>query len=80
MKKKLFNLMALLMVTSMLLTACGSSAKPVAMPKELNVWITWGDNPQQLQALFDKFGQANNVKVIVTAPVDQDNILPALTG
>jgi len=78
MKKKLFNLMALLMVASMLLVACGAAAP--GAPKELNVWITWGDNPQQLQALFDKFGQANGVKVIVTAPVDQDKILPALTG
>ncbi len=85
MKNNVFKLIVVAAIASMLLAACGGAAatpKPAAvtMPKEMNVWITWGDNPQQLQALFDKFGQANNVKVIVTAPVEQDKILPALTG
>src|SRR5262245_65519721 len=85
MKNKLFKMLALFAVASMLLVACGgaqvATEKPAApMPKELNVWITWGDNPQQLQSLFDKFGQANGTKVIVTAPVEDDKILPALTG
>ncbi len=85
MKNNLFKLIVVAAIASMLLAACGGAAatpKPAAvtMPKEMNVWITWGDNPQQLQTLFDKFGQANNVKVTVTAPVEQDKILPALTG
>lgn len=46
----------------------------------LRVWITWGDNPAQLQGLFDKYGKANNVKVEVTAPVTDDKVLAALTG
>jgi len=78
MKNNLFKIIAVLAVASMLLAACGP--KQAAAPKELNVWITWGDNPQQLQTLFDKFGSANAIKVIVTAPVDQDKILPALSG
>lgn len=46
----------------------------------LRVWITWGDNPAQLQGLFDQYGKANNVKVEVTAPVEDDKVLAALTG
>src|SRR5512142_3277384 len=85
MKNKLFGMLSLFAIASMLLVACGGGQVPTEkaaapMPAQLNVWITWGDNPQQLQALFDKFGQANNVKVVVTAPVEQDKILPALTG
>src|SRR5512138_3298880 len=84
MKNNLSKLVTLLATAAMFLAACGGAAPAtqaqVSMPKQLNVWITWGDNPQQLQALFDKFGQANNVKVVVTAPVEDDKILPALSG
>ncbi len=78
MKKKLFNLMALLMVASMLLAACGAATP--APPKELQVWIEWGDNPAQLQTLFDKYTALTGIKVVVTAPVDTTLFLPALTG
>jgi multiple sugar transport system substrate-binding protein len=80
MKNNLFKLMTLLVTASVLLAACGGQPAAAPAPKELNVWITWGDNPQQLQALFDKYGTANGVKIIVTAPVEDDKVLPALTG
>jgi multiple sugar transport system substrate-binding protein len=48
--------------------------------KILRVWISWGDNPAQLQGLFDQYGEKNNIKVEVTAPVENDKILAALTG
>src|SRR5512134_3140147 len=81
MKNNLSRIIAWFAMTSMLLAACGSPAtEQPAAPTELNVWITWGDNPQQLQELFDKYGNANGIKVIVTAPVEEDKILPALTG
>ena len=35
----------------------------------LQFWITWGDNPAQIQALFDQYGEANGVTVQVNAPV-----------
>ncbi len=76
MNRKLYPLFGLLVAIVMLVTSCG----PRAADNTLNVWITWGDNPAQLQALFDKFGEANGYKVIVTAPVEEDKILPALTG
>ncbi|MBX3014984.1 MAG: ABC transporter substrate-binding protein [Caldilineaceae bacterium] len=46
----------------------------------LQVWITWGDNPAQIQALFDQYGAANNVRVEVNAPVDTDKVIAALAG
>ncbi len=49
-------------------------------PAELQVWIEWGDNPAQLQALFDKYTAQSGIKVVVTAPVETDKFLPALTG
>ena len=76
--KKLYSLLCVLMALSMLLTACGG-AKP-AEPKVLNVWIQWGDNPQQIQTLFDKYTAKTGIKVVVTAPLEEDKILPALTG
>ncbi len=49
-------------------------------PTEMHVWITWGDNPAQLQSLFNKYGKANGIKVIVNAPVDEDKVVAALSG
>ncbi len=46
----------------------------------LRVWIMWGDNPAQIQELFNRFGDANGVTVEVTAPVEADKILTALSG
>jgi multiple sugar transport system substrate-binding protein len=76
MNKNLFSKISLLVAVIIMVTACG----PKPADNTLNVWITWGDNPAQLQALFDKFGDANGYQVIVTAPVEEDKILPALTG
>jgi beta-glucosidase/6-phospho-beta-glucosidase/beta-galactosidase len=70
MYKKLFNILNLLIVTSMLLTACGGGNQPVEV-KTLRVWIQWGDNPQQIQTLFDKYTKETGVKVKVTAPLEQ---------
>lgn len=75
--KKVFGLLGILMILSMLLSACGS--KPVE-PTVLRVWIQWGDNPQQIQTLFDKYTAETGIKVEVTAPLETDKILPSLTG
>jgi multiple sugar transport system substrate-binding protein len=75
--KKLYGLLCILIAASMLLAACG--AKP-ADENVLRVWIQWGDNPKQIQELFDKYTAETGVKVEVTAPIDEDKILPALTG
>ena len=49
-------------------------------PELLRVWIQWGDNPQQIQELFDKYTAETGIKVEVTAPLEDDKILPSLTG
>lgn len=77
MNKKLFSVLSVLLVISMLLTACGSGT---AEQKVLRVWIQWGDNPKQIQELFDKYTAETGIKVEVTAPLEDDKILPALTG
>ena len=55
MNKKIFSVLSFLLVLSMLLTACGAAEEPAATDKVLHVWIQWGDNPQQIQELFDKY-------------------------
>jgi len=76
-KNKVYHVVCLLVLAAILLTACGG--KP-AEGKVLRVWIQWGDNPQQLQELFDRYGEEAGIKVEVTAPLEEDKILPSLTG
>jgi multiple sugar transport system substrate-binding protein len=88
--KKLFVLITIVMILSMLLSACGApatqtpaTAAPATAapaPELLRVWIQWGDNPQQIQTLFDKYTAATGIKVEVTAPLAEDKLLPSLTG
>ena len=82
MKTKLFKMLAVFAAASMLLAACGAGAanEAPAETKVLRVWIQWGDNPQQIQTLFDKYTAETGIKVEVTAPLEEDKILPALTG
>jgi multiple sugar transport system substrate-binding protein len=83
MAKKIFTISSLLIITSMLLAACGGAAPTATAasePEVLRVWIQWGDNPQQLQSLFDKYTAETGIKVEVTAPLEEDKILPSLTG
>ncbi|RME82461.1 MAG: ABC transporter substrate-binding protein [Caldilineae bacterium] len=51
-----------------------------AAPETMRVWITWGDNPAQLQELFNRYGEANNVQIQVNAPVDDEKVIAALSG
>jgi multiple sugar transport system substrate-binding protein len=78
MKKVLWKLTAVLLLASMILAACGTPAAEET--KVLRVWIQWGDNPQQIQELFDKYTAETGIKVEVTAPIEDDKVLPALTG
>jgi multiple sugar transport system substrate-binding protein len=77
--KKVFGLLSVLMTLSMLISACGGSNAATDV-KVLRVWVQWGDNPAQIQTLFDKYTAETGIKVEVTAPLADDKILPALTG
>jgi multiple sugar transport system substrate-binding protein len=79
MNKKILSVLSLVLVSSMLLSACGGGSAATD-EKVLRVWIQWGDNPQQIQELFDKYTAETGIKVEVTAPLEDDKILPALTG
>ena len=80
-RKQLWLFFSLIAIASMLLASCGGKpAGSAAQPKQLNVWIQWGDNPAQLQTLFDKYTTQSGIKVVVSAPLEEDKILPALTG
>jgi multiple sugar transport system substrate-binding protein len=91
--KRMYQILSVLLLLSMLAACGGQPATGDQQPtagseqpagdsgtKPLRVWIQWGDNPQQLQALFDKYTALTGVKVEVTAPLAEDKILPALTG
>lgn len=60
--------------------AAATEVKPAGEKPIMRVWIEWGDNPAQLQELFNKYGNANNVTVEVNAPVETDKIIAALSG
>ncbi len=79
MNKKIFTLLSMFVVLSMVLAACGGSGQAEEVTT-LRVWIQWGDNPQQIQTLFDKYTAETGIKVEVTAPLEVDKIIPALTG
>jgi multiple sugar transport system substrate-binding protein len=68
-------LISVLVLFALLMVSCGGADEDV-----LRVWITWGDNPKQIQELFDKYGEQAGIKIEVNSPVDEDKILPALTG
>lgn len=88
------GVMGVVLALAMVLSACAPVAQaPAAQPaaeeapaaaaeeqRVLRVWITWGDNPAQLQALFNKYGEANNVRVEVNSPVDDDKVIAGLSG
>jgi len=58
------------------------SSEPTTQPEEgiLDVWVTWGDSPEQLQTLFDRFGQSKDIAVRVTTQVREAPLLEAMTG
>lgn len=75
--RPLFVLASLMVILTMLVAGCAPAEPEVPT---LRVWITWGDNPAQIQALFDRYGEANGVRVEVTAPVEVDQVLTALSS
>jgi multiple sugar transport system substrate-binding protein len=56
--------------------------EPETQPQEgvLDVWVTWGDSPEQLQLLFDRFSESNGISVQVTTQVREDDLMETMTG
>ena len=89
--KRVCSLLSLLVILA-LLAACAPAGTPTAVtgenppvvsgdkPEKLRVWIQWGDNPAQIQGLFDKYTEKSGIPVEVNAPVEPDKILAALSG
>jgi len=65
-----------------LVVACGKAKGPaeIEQPEVMRVWITWGDDPTQIQALFNQYGEANNIKIEVNSPVEDDKVIAGLSG
>ena len=58
------------------------SGGSAAQPSEgvVDVWVTWGDKSDQLQALFDRFSRASGIPVRVESRTGSDDLLEALDG
>jgi multiple sugar transport system substrate-binding protein len=54
----------------------------LAQPSEgvIDVWATWGDGPEQLQALFERYEGSSQVPVKVTTRIRSDDLLESLAG
>jgi multiple sugar transport system substrate-binding protein len=54
----------------------------LAQPSEgvIDVWATWGDDPQQLQALLDRYHGSSQRPVRVTTRIRSDDLLESLAG
>jgi ABC-type glycerol-3-phosphate transport system substrate-binding protein len=46
----------------------------------LDVWATWGEDPEWLQAFFERYSQSSDVPVRVTTQVRSDVLKEALTA
>ncbi|MGC9523567.1 MAG: ABC transporter substrate-binding protein, partial [Anaerolineae bacterium] len=63
-----------------LFTACQAGGGTGAEPELLRVWITWGDNPAQIQELFNGYTEETGIRVEVNSPVEDDKVIAALSG
>ncbi len=60
--------------------AAAPAASDAQGEQVLRVWITWGDNPAQLQELFDRYTAETGIRVEVTAPMETDTVIAGLSG
>lgn len=80
MKKKIY--LPFFMLIIILNTWWFLNREPAPQPQEgvLDVWVTWGDSPDQLQTLFDRFSQLAGQSVQITTQVREDDLLDALSS
>ena len=75
---KMFVSLAVWIVLALLLIVAIPAAAQDATT--LKVWITWGDNPAQLQELFNQYGDDARRHGEVNAPVMHDKVIAGLSG
>lgn len=107
MKRNIFQLLLVALVTLALLVGCSSKeATPTAeepvvadsqvpstdappavepteeqpQPEMLRAWVNWGDDPAQVQALFNQYTDLTGIPVEVNMPVPYDKIFAGLAG
>ena len=80
--KRILSLLSVWLSLNIILSGCGllgGSSNPGAYEEGvLRVWATWGDKPDQLQALFDRYSQETGQVVKVSTRVRSDKIEAAL--
>ena len=78
-KKHTILLLGIVVIVSgWCMTSCGSPAQP--SEGVVDVWATWGDDSDQLQALLERFSQPSGLPVRVTTRVRSEDLLEALAG
>jgi multiple sugar transport system substrate-binding protein len=78
-KRGVVLLFGLIIIVSGWWVLRGSS---LAQPSEgtIDVWVTWGDDSDPLQAFFDRYDPSSDVPVRVTTRIREDDVLKALTS
>jgi multiple sugar transport system substrate-binding protein len=72
----LFGLIVI--VTGWWVISSGSHAQP--SEGVVDLWATWGDDPDQLQTLLDRYSQSGGAPVRITTRAKSDDLLEALAG
>jgi multiple sugar transport system substrate-binding protein len=59
-----------------------TSRSSVAQPEDgvIDLWTMWAEDPGQLQALLDRYGQVSGLAVKVTTDVDEEKVSKGLAG
>ena len=78
MKKKVYLPFFMLIIIFNTWWFLNRESTPSPQEGVLDVWVTWGDSPDQLQTLFDRFGKSNGISIQVTTQVREDDLLDAL--
>jgi multiple sugar transport system substrate-binding protein len=72
---------ALILVLGVAFSACQSGLSN-EQPEEgvIEVWASWGDDPEQLQQIFNRYSQVSGVPVAVTTGVKSKEMQKSLSG
>ena len=80
MKKKIYLPFFMLIIIVNTWWFINRESTPPPQEGVLDVWVTWGDTPEQLQTLFERFSQLEGQSVQITTQVREDDLLDALNS